>query len=82
MAAESFPSSLKLTGLVMWRGGLAFAAAAALYYGAWQYIKLLSWPMTLKVAAAAMAAGTGLLLFSMILERRRDAQSEGSLTDD
>ena len=82
MPDAPLPTSLKLVGLVMWRGGLAFAAAAGLYYGAWQYIKLLAWPGAVKVAAAAAAAGTGMLLLSMILERRRDAQSEGSLTDD
>ncbi len=82
MTDRPLQSSVKLTGLVMWRGGLAFAAAAGLYYGAWQYIKLLSWPAPVKVAAAATVAGTGLLLVSMIMERRRDAQEEGSLTDD
>ncbi|MEM7703951.1 MAG: hypothetical protein AAF358_00270 [Pseudomonadota bacterium] len=82
MTGRPLQASLKLTGLVMWRGGLAFAAAAGLYYGAWQYIKLLSWPGAVKVAAAAAVAGTGLLLVSMILERRRDAQAEGNLTDD
>lgn len=71
-----------MLGLLLWRGGLAFSAAAGLYYGAWQYIKMLPWPTAVKAGVTIAAAGAGLLLLSMILERRRDARLEGVLKDD
>lgn len=75
-------SGLALAGLVLWRGGLAFAAAAALYYGAWQYLKVMPWPMAIKIGAGLAAAGTGSILVSLLLERRRDAREEGQLRDE
>lgn len=66
--------------MLLWRGGLAFAGAAWLYYGVWQYLRMMAWPAPVKIGAAL--AVVGLLLVSLILERRKDAQTEGSLSDD
>ena len=73
--------TFRIVGLVLWRGGLAFAGMAAIYYGAWQTIKNLVWPAPVKVAAALAMTGAVLFLVSLVLERREDSKREGNLTD-
>ncbi|MDJ0653934.1 MAG: hypothetical protein QNJ40_07265 [Xanthomonadales bacterium] len=73
--------TFRIVGLVLWRGGLAFAAVAAIYYGAWQTLKNLVWPGPVKVAAALAITGAALFLVSLILERREDSKREGNLQD-
>ena len=53
--------TFRIVGLVLWRGGLAFAGMAAIYYGAWQTIKNLVWPAPVKVAAALAMTGAALV---------------------
>lgn len=75
-------TGLSLAGLILWRGGLAFAAASGLYYGAWQYLKMMPWPLAIKIGAGLAAAGVGSIVVSLVLERRRDARTEGQLKDE
>ncbi|MEM9530686.1 MAG: hypothetical protein AAGA23_07190 [Pseudomonadota bacterium] len=75
-------AGLTVVGLILWRGGLVFAAASLVYYGAWQTLKVMPWPMAIKIGAGLAAAGTGCILVSLLLERRRDAREEGQLKDE
>lgn len=72
-------SAIQLTGLLLWRGGMAFAAAAALYYGAWAWLSGLLWPAHIRVGLALALAGAGLVAVSLVLERHHDAVIEESL---
>jgi hypothetical protein len=72
----------QLAGIVLWRGGIAFVAAYGFYYGAWQLLRQLNWPPQLISGAAIALGGFGLLMVSLILDRRRAADREGYLLDD
>ncbi len=71
-----------MVGVVMWRGGLVFAAAYTFYWGAWRLILLLDWPAQITIGLAVALAGLGLVMVSLILERMQAAQTEGNLLDD
>jgi len=71
-----------MAGVVMWRGGLVFVAAYTFYLGSWRLIRLLDWPAQITVGLAVAAAGLGLVMVSLILERMRSARTEGNLLDD
>lgn len=71
-----------MAGVVMWRGGLVFAAAYTFYWGSWRLIQLLDWPEQVTVGLAIALAGLALVMISLILERMRAAQMEGNLLDD
>ncbi len=72
---------IQLIGIFLWRGGLAFAAMAGLYYSAWwvltHYFQLI--PTTIKVGLAVGLAGLILFTLSFVLERISDAREEGDL---
>ncbi len=72
----------RMAGVVMWRGGLVFVAAYTFYLGSWRLIRLLDWPAQITVGLAVAAAGLGLVMVSLILERMRSARTEGNLLDD
>lgn len=72
----------QVAGLVLWRGGLAFTAAYAFYHGAWQMLRRLDWPPQLTIGSAIALAGFGLVLLSLLVERRGAARREGDLLDD
>jgi len=87
MSASSRQSALsterwRMVGVVLWRGGLAFVAAYTFYLGSWRLIRMLDWPAQITVGLAVAAAGLGLVMISLILERIRAARSEGNLLDD
>lgn len=69
-------------GVVLWRGGVTFVAAYAFYHGAWQVLSQLDWPPQLISGAAIALGGFGLLVLSLILDRRRASRAEGNLLDD
>jgi len=72
-------TKIQLLGLFLWRGGLAFAAVAGLYYSTWwvltQYFVLV--PNTIKVGLAIGLAGLILFTASFVLERFEDGAVEG-----
>ena len=72
----------QLAGLLLWRGGLAFSAAYAFYWGAWQVIRRFDWPWQWTSGGAIAVAGFGLVLASIILERVEAGRREGNLLDD
>lgn len=72
---------LQLAGLVLWRGGLVFVAAYAFYWGAWQTVRQLDWPVQWTIGAALALAGFGLVMVSLIIERIHAARAEGNLLD-
>lgn len=72
----------RMAGVVMWRGGLVFVAAYTFYLGSWRIIRLFDWPAQITVGLAVAAAGLGLVMVSLILERMRSARTEGNLLDD
>lgn len=72
----------QVAGLVLWRGGLAFAAGYLLYQGAWELLRRLDWPPQITIGSAIALAGFGLFMLSLIAERREAARSEGDLLDD
>ncbi|NDY95516.1 hypothetical protein [Wenzhouxiangella limi] len=72
----------RMVGVVMWRGGLVFAAAYTFYWGAWRLILLLDRPAQITIGLAVALAGLGLVMVSLILERMQAAQTEGNLLDD
>ena len=71
-----------MAGVVLWRGGLAFVVAYAFYLGTWQLIAQLDWPRQITTGLALSLAGLGLVMLSLILERREMARKEGDLLDD
>lgn len=73
---------LQLIGIVLWRGGLLFVAAYAFYEGAWRLVRRLDWPPQITVGASLALAGLGLVMLSLIVERRHAARTEGDLLDD
>ncbi len=72
----------RMTGVVLWRGGLAFVVAYTFYLGSWQLIAGLDCPRQITAGLALAVAGFGLVLLSLILERREMARREGNLLDD
>lgn len=73
---------LRLAGLLLWRGGLAFTAAYAFFWGAWQFIQRLNWPVQITTGVSIALGGFGLVMLSLIIERYRAARDEGNLLDD
>ncbi|HMA98218.1 MAG TPA: hypothetical protein VKO38_02050 [Wenzhouxiangella sp.] len=72
----------RMIGVVMWRGGLVFAAAYTFYWGSWQLIRQLEWPLQITLGLALALAGLGLVMVSLVFERMRAARTEGNLLDD
>lgn len=72
----------QMAGIVLWRGGIAFVIAYGFYYGAWKVLSQLNWPSQLISGTAIALGGFGLLMVSLILDRRRAAGEEGHLLDD
>lgn len=72
---------LQLAGFLLWRGGLVFVAAYGFYWGAWQTVRLMDWPLQWTVGAALALAGFGLVIVSLIAERIQAARVEGNLRD-
>jgi len=72
----------RIIGVVMWRGGLVFAAAYTFYWGSWQLIRQLEWPLQITLGLAVALTGLGLVMVSLVLERMRAARMEGNLLDD
>jgi len=71
-----------MAGIVLWRGGLVFVAAYAFYQGAWEIVSRMDWPAQITLGASLALAGLGLVLLSVLVERRRAARNEGDLLDD
>jgi len=71
-----------MAGIILWRGGLAFVAIYAFYQGAWQIVSRMDWPAQITLGASLALAGLGLVLLSLLVERRRAARNEGDLLDD
>jgi hypothetical protein len=70
----------QVVGLLLWRGGLllvAVAAAVELVRALLTYFEL---PVQLELGSAMIGAGVLFVILSMILERTRDARTEGDLS--
>jgi hypothetical protein len=72
----------RLVGLILWRGGLAFVLGYAFYFGTWRLIRQFDWPLQVTAGLAIAAAGFGLLMLALILERIEASHREGNLRDD
>ncbi len=72
----------QIAGIVLWRGGLAFAAGYLFYQGAWRIVRRLDWPPQITVGSAIALAGFGLFMLSLIAERRQAARAGGDLLDE
>ena len=73
--------SIQLVGLILWRGGLLFAAAAALFEVSRWALKYINIPTQLEVGFGLALAGFGLIILSLIIERIGDAKAEGDLRE-
>jgi hypothetical protein len=73
---------LRQAGLLLWRGGLAFTAGYAFYWGAWRLLQRLDWPVPIVAGISLALAGLGLVMLSLIVERYRAARKEGDLRRD
>ena len=71
-----------MVGVVLWQWGLTFVFVYGLYLGSWRLLALLAWPMQVTVGLALTAAGFGLVMLSLMLERVQASRREGNLTDD
>lgn len=71
--------SLHWLGVVLWRGGLLFAAAAALFEAARSILRFVDIPPQLEAGFGCIIAGMILVIVSLILERLRDQRIEGDL---
>lgn len=74
-------STTGILGWLLWRAGLLLAGGAALYYAAWWWLSTLRLPAPVKFSLGAMLVGSVLVVASLIMERRRDALTEGHLGD-
>lgn len=72
----------QMAGLMLWRGGMLFVIAYGFYHGAWRIVRQLQWPPQLTIGAALALSGFGLVMLSLVLERRTAAKLEGNLLDD
>ena len=72
----------RTVGVVMWRGGLVFAASYSFYWGSWRLIQMFDWPAQITMGLAIALVEVGLVMFSLVLERMRSAKTEGNLLDD
>ncbi len=72
----------QLTGLILWRGGIAFTVAYGFYRGAWEVVRNFDWPWQLTSGTAIAMAGVGLIMLSIGLERLDARKREGNLLDD
>ncbi|MEE4330253.1 MAG: hypothetical protein V2J10_05245 [Wenzhouxiangella sp.] len=79
---SALPNRWQSTGLILWRGGLAFSAAYGFYWGAWNMIRGFDWPWQLTSGTAIAIAGFGLILVSVVIERIEASRTEGNLLDD
>jgi len=66
----------QILGLVLWRGGLLFVGASALYYGARQLLRFIDLPLALQVGGSLILAGLILVLASMVMENVADSRNE------
>ena len=64
-----------LVGLMLWRGGLLLAAAVAAYEMARAFLAFFDLPEALKLGGGLALSGLLLVLASLILENRQDAQA-------
>ncbi|MHC5064229.1 MAG: hypothetical protein ACYTG5_09665 [Planctomycetota bacterium] len=71
----------QMIGLILWRGGLLFVAAALLYEGARWALFFLDIPDQIKVGLGLAIAGAILVVLSFIAERIVDARAEGELRE-
>ena len=71
----------QVIGMILWRGGLLFAAAYAFFWGATYALGLLRiwgirFPDSVKAGLGLMIAGFLLVMLSLLLERIRDLREE------
>lgn len=71
--------SIQLVGLLLWRGGLLFAASWAFYEGARWALQFFDLPRLVEVGISLVISGAILVFVSLILERSADARKEGDL---
>ena len=67
---------LQWLGLLLWRGGLLFAGAAALWFGVRYVLRFLDVPPWIEVGGALLGAGFVFVMLSLVLERARDRRRE------
>lgn len=70
----------QIIGLLLWRGGLAFAGAWALYEGLRVLLRSFDLPRMAEAGIALVLTGSAMVLLSLVLERVADARAEGDLS--
>lgn len=73
--------SVQLVGMILWRGGLLVAGAAALLEVSRRALKFVDIPPQLELGFALALAGLAMVIVSLILERIRDAKGEKELRE-
>ena len=71
----------QVVGLVMWRGGLLVVAIAAAVEFVRALLKYYELQSQLELGFAMIGAGIVFVIASMIIERMRDARTEGDLSE-
>lgn len=69
-------SHLQIVGYLLWRGGLLLAGAGALYAASNWLLGLWLLPAAVTGGAALVITGLGLVMLSLVLERRADELEE------
>jgi hypothetical protein len=70
----------QLAGLLMWRFGLALAAATALYRTTRFLLRFIELPLQIEIGIGFIFCGAVLFLVSIVMERIVDQRNEGDLS--
>ena len=68
-----------IAGMLLWRGGLLLVLAYSSYRGMLELLRWVELPRQLEVGAALGLGGFLLVLASLVVERVKDARTEGDL---
>ncbi len=69
------------TGMLLWRGGLLLLAVTAAVEIMRSLLRFVDVPGQVEFGVAFVLAGLALVLVSLIMERVKDARSEGYLSE-
>jgi hypothetical protein len=69
----------QLAGLLLWRFGLALAAATGLYRITKLLLRFIELPLQLELGIGLIFCGAVLFMVSMVMERVADMRREGDL---
>ena len=69
--------AIQLTGYLLWRGGLLLAGITGFFWLVRMAVGIWLLPQAVTTGLALLATGFGLVLVSLVLERREDERSAG-----